>query len=191
MSGRSNARCTTLLGLALGGVLLGHALTYLVLVPGAHARTTELSATGHGYLGGANALGLVTVIAALSVLFFRRLVRTDGTVSHVYARLIAFQLTAFAAMEVLERLGSGAGPRHLLSVLAVGLPVQIVVASLVTLLVRLLVRVAATVAERTASRSPMQPFAAITLIAAPVRVPTLAPATGRPPGRAPPIAFAA
>ena len=52
---------------------MGHALTYLVLVPDAHARTADLSATGHAYLGDANAIGLVAVIAALSVLFFRGL----------------------------------------------------------------------------------------------------------------------
>jgi hypothetical protein len=189
MSQRSNVRPATVLGFGLGGVLVGHALTYLVLVPDAHARTAELTATGHGYLGGANAIGLVAVIAALAVLFFRGLAGTDGGASRVYQRLAAFQLTAFAAMEILERLGSGVGPRHLVPTLAVGLPVQIGVAAFVALLVRLVARAAAAVADRAAHGAPAWSFGAIPLIAGPATVPTLAPAGGRPPGRAPPLPF--
>ncbi len=153
MSRRSNVRPATVLGFGLGGVLVGHALTYLVLVPDAHARAAELSATGHAYLGGANAFGLVAVIAALSILFFRGLAGADGGASRVYERLAAFQLTAFAAMEILERLGSGVGARHLVPTLAVGLPVQILVAAFVALLVRLVARAAAAVADRGSTRS--------------------------------------
>jgi hypothetical protein len=132
---------------------------------------------------------LVAVIAALAVLFFRGLGGTDGGASRVYERLAAFQLTAFAAMEILERLGSGVGPRHLVPTLAVGLPVQIGVAAFVALLVRLVARAAAAVADRAAHGAPAWSFGAIPLIAGPATVPTLAPAGGRPPGRAPPLPF--
>jgi hypothetical protein len=189
MSRVSNVRPATVLGFALGGVLVGHALTYLVLVPDAHARTAELSATGHAYLGGANASGLVAVIAALSILFFRGLAGAEPGASRVYERLAAFQLTAFAAMEILERLGSGAGARHLVPTLAVGLPVQILVAAFVALIVRFVARAAAAVAERTARGAPAWSFGAITLIAGPPTAPVLAPAAGPPTGRAPPILF--
>ncbi len=189
MSRRSNVRPATVLGFGLGGVLVGHALTYLVLVPDAHARTAELAATGHTYLGGANALGLVAAIAALSALFFWGLAGADDRAPRVYERLAAFQLTAFAAMEILERLGSGAGLRHLVPTLAVGLPVQILVAAFVALLVRLVARTAAAVADRVADGAPVWSFGAITLIARPGTAPSLAPAGGPPPGRAPPIAF--
>lgn len=178
-----------MLGFGLGGVLVGHALTYLVLVPDAHARTAELSATGHAYLGGANAFGLVAVIAALSILFFRGLAGAERGASHVYGRLAAFQVTAFAAIEILERLGSGAGARHLVPTLAVGLPVQVLVAAFVALLVRLVARAAAAVADGAARGAPAWSFGTITLIGGPGTAPALAPAGGPPPGRAPPIPF--
>ncbi len=189
MSRQSNVRPATLLGFGLGGVLVGHALTYLVLVPDAHARTADLSATGHAYLGDANALGLVAVIAALSVLFFRGLTGAGDRVPRVYERLAAFQLAAFAAMEILERLGSGVGLRHLVPTLAVGLPVQLAVAAFVALLVRFVARTVAAVADRVAEGAPLWSSGAVTLIAGAPTVVALAPAGGPPPGRAPPNPF--
>jgi hypothetical protein len=187
MSSRPSVRSVTLLGLALGGLLVGHAVTYRLLVPDAHARTAELAETGHAYLAGANALGLFAAIAALSVLFLGRLVRTQGNVPHAFWRLAAFQLTAFAAMEVLERLGSGAGVRGLLPTMVVGVPVQILVASVVTVVVRFIVRAATIVADRAARGAASWSFGAIAPIVSRVAAPPLAPATGVPPGRAPPF----
>jgi len=189
MSRRSNVRPATLLGFGLGGVLVGHALTYLVLVPDAHARTADLSATGHAYLDGANALGLVAVIAAVSVLFFRGLAGAGDRHPRVYERLAAFQLTAFAAMELLERLGSGVGLRHLVPTLAVGLPVQLAVAAIVALLVRFVARTANAVADLVADGAPVWSCGAATLLAEPATVVVLISAGGPPPGRAPPISF--
>ena len=74
-------------------------------------------------------------------------------------------------MEILERLGSGVGLRHLVPTLAVGLPVQILVAAFVALLVRLVARAAAAVADRAASGAPAWSFAAVTLIARPGMAP--------------------
>jgi hypothetical protein len=187
MSSRPSVRSATLLGLALGGVLVGHALTYRALVPDAHARTVELAETGHAYLGGANALGLFAAIAALSILFLGRLVRAQGDVPNAFWRLAAFQLTTFAAMEVLERLGSGAGVHGLLAAMVVGLPVQVLVAGVVAIIVRFIVRAATIVADRDARGAASWSFEAIASIVAFVAVPPLAPATGVPPGRAPPF----
>ena len=92
-------------------------------------------------------------------------------------------------MEILERLGSGVGARHLVPTLAVGLPVQILVAAFVALIVRLVARAAVAVAERAGRGAPAWSFGAITLIAAPGIAPALAPAGGPPHGRAPPISF--
>ena len=189
MSRRSNVRPATLLGFGLGGVLVGHALTYLVLVPDAHARAADLSATGHAYLGDANAVGLVAVIAALSVLFFRGLTGAGDRNPRVYERLAAFQLAAFAGMELLERLGSGAGLRHVVPTLAVGLPVQLAVAAFVALLVRFVARAAAAVADRVADGAHVWSSEAVRLLAGPSTVVALVPASGPPPGRAPPLAF--
>jgi len=189
MFGRSTDRPMTVLGLALGGVLLGHAVTYRVLTPDAHARTVELAQTGHGYLGGANALGCFAAIAALSVLFLGRLVRAHDATPRVLWRLVAYQLTTFAAMEVLERLGSGAGLRQLPPVILVGLPAQVLVAALVALLVRFLVRAATVVADRAARGAAEWSVGAIAHILRRAVVAPRAPATGSPPGRAPPLLF--
>jgi len=187
MSSRPSVRSATLLGLALGGVLVGHALTYRALVPDAHARTAELAETGHAYLGGANALGLFSAIAALSILFLGRLVRAHGDLPHTFRRLAAFQLTTFAVMEVLERLGSGAGIRGLLPSLVVGLPVQVLVACVVALVVRCIMRTATVVADRAARGAAARSFGTISQPLAPVAALPLAPVTGVPPGRAPPF----
>ena len=187
MSDRSTVRPAALLGLALGGVLVGHALTYRVLVPDAHARTVELAETGHGYLGGANVVGMLAVIVALSILFLGRLVRRDGDVPRAIGRLVAFQLTTFVAMEILERLGSGDGVHQLMPVLVVGLPVQVMVAAIVAVVVRFTLRAATIVADRGAGEAVARSFGAIALPGLPTAAPLLAPATGAPPGRAPPF----
>jgi hypothetical protein len=173
------------LGLALGGVLLGHTVAYRLLLPDAHARTLELAASGHGYLSGANVVGLVAAVVALAALFLGRVLRADEIdLRHLTARLIGFQMAVFVAMEVLERIASRGGAKHLPAVLLVGLPVQAAVALLVALVARLLLRVAAAVAERLGT----VPAWAV----APVTYPdgSAAPRqrllTGSPPGRAPP-----
>jgi hypothetical protein len=124
MSGRRSIRPSIVLGLALGGVLVGHTLAYRLLLPDAHARTLELARSGHGYLSGANVVGLVAAIVALSAVFLGRLLRSEEAETwSILWRLVAFQMAAFASMEILERLASGAGSSRLLPVLAVGFPV--------------------------------------------------------------------
>ena len=54
-----------MLGLALGGVLLGHTAAYRLLIPDAHTRTLELAASGHGYLSGANVVGALRLAERL------------------------------------------------------------------------------------------------------------------------------
>lgn len=188
MSRHSTVRPATLLGLALGGVLVGHALTYRVLVPDAHARAITLADTGHAYLGGANMLGLVGAVAALSILFLGRLIRATDATPRVAVRLMAFQLTTFAAMEVLERLGSGAGVRQLLPALLVGIPTQVVVAGIVAVIVRCTLRAASIVADRTPRASAGWSLDALVRIVASLAVAPLAPVAGAARGRAPPLA---
>ena len=187
MLSRSSARPAVLLGLALGGVLVGHALTYRAFVPDAHVRAAELADTGHAYLGGANPLGLVAAVVALSVLVLGRLVRAEGDVPDAFWRFAAFQLTTFAAMELLERLGSGAGLRGLLPALLVGLPVQALVAAVVALVVRSVARAAAIVADRDVHGAAPWPVWTMTRVVVPIAVPALAPVTGAAQGRAPPF----
>jgi hypothetical protein len=187
MSSRSSVRPAVLVGLALAGVLMGHALTYRALVPDAHARAAELAGTGHAYLSGANAIGLVAAVVALSVLFLGRLVRAEGDAPHAFVRVAAFQLVTFVAMELLERIGGGAGLRGLLSALLVGVPVQVLVAGVVALIVRWILRAAAIVAERNVRGAAPWPVWAVGPAAGQVAVPALAPVTGPAQGRAPPF----
>jgi hypothetical protein len=185
MSPRGSSRPPLVLALAFGGVLLGHTVAYRLLVPDAHARALELAASGHGYLSGANAIGLVVAIVALAALFLGGVMRTqDAVPRHLAARLVAFQMAAFLAMEVLERIASGGGLQHLASVLLVGLPVQALIAALVALVARLLVQVAAAIADRLAP-TPVWASTVIAFIGASAE-PRRPDRTGSPPGRAPP-----
>jgi len=148
MTTRGSSRPSLVLGLALGGVLLGHTVAYRLLLPDAHTRALELAASGHGYLSGANVVGLVASVVALAALFLGGVLRTNARAPrHLAARLVGFQMAAFLAMEVLERVASGGGVQHLPSVLVIGLPVQALIALLVAFVAWLLLRAAAAIAE--------------------------------------------
>ena len=61
------------LAVAVGGVLIGHWLTYLAVAPIAGSRATILHQTGHSYLGLANDLALVAALAAMASMFIAQL----------------------------------------------------------------------------------------------------------------------
>ena len=107
----------------------------------------------------------------------------------MYERLAAFQLTAFAAMEILERLGSGVGLRHLAPTLRWVSRSSSRSRRSWRCSVRFVARTAAAVADRVADAAPVWSSEAVTLIAGPSTVVALAPAGGPPHGRAPPIPF--
>jgi hypothetical protein len=173
------------LGLALGGVLLGHTAAYRLLLPDAHTRALELAASGHGYLSGANVVGLVAAVIALAALFLGGVLRTNATAPrHLVSRLIGFQVAAFCAMEVLERIASGGGLQHLPAVLLIGLPVQALIAVLVAFAARLLLRVATVIAD-VLDRTPTRATAPLA-IPGDSAEPRRPDRTGSPPGRAPP-----
>jgi hypothetical protein len=136
-------------GAAVGGVLLGHWLTYLTESPG--GTDALLRQTGHAYLTPASEAGVVVALVALAVVFLGGLTgdaHESPPFGRLAARLVAFQLFGFVAMEVLERITSGAPLSGIVDLLAVGVAIQILVAMLVALLVGSLVRVA----DRTAAR---------------------------------------
>lgn len=153
-------RVSAAAGLAAGGVLVAHALTYALVAPDAGARDRLLAATGHGYLPAANFVALLSVLITLGALFLGRLTRPWGTPGwqQLGARLAAFQVGAFLAMELLERLGSGAPLAGLVrsGALVIGVATQLVIAGAVTLLVRLVLRASDKVAAALglAPRSP-------------------------------------
>jgi hypothetical protein len=144
MMARPSRRSAAALGAAVGGVLLGHWVTYLAVSPLAHAREALLHRTGHAYLGFANDAGLVLALSALAWMFLGRLTgRTEAPgFRRLALRLVAFQVTAFAAMEVLERLTSGAPFGELVwdGILLVGVAIQVGSALLVALVVRIVLR---------------------------------------------------
>jgi hypothetical protein len=185
MSNRRSIRPSVVLGLALGGVLLGHTVTYRLLLPDAHARAVELAQSGHGYLAGANAIGMVAAIAALAALFLGRLLRSDdAAMGTILWHLVAFQMAAFTSMEVLERVASGSGASRLMPVLAIGLPVQALVAGVIALLARFLLRAAERIGH--AMRAIAIPRGSVVVVPPSGWSPAPRWINGAPPGRAPP-----
>jgi len=139
-----------MLGVAVGGVLAGHWLTYLIVSPSSAARAALLHDTGHAYLGLANDLGLMVVLAALAVIFLGHLTAASpDTGTSITRRVVGFQVGAYLAMEMLERIMAGspvtALTHHLL--LPVGITAQIGVGLLASVLVRWLLRLADRVAS--------------------------------------------
>jgi hypothetical protein len=153
-------RRPAVLGVAVGGVLAGHWLTYLTVSSTSHARAALLHDTGHAYLGLANDFGLLVVLAAFAAIFLGRLTTTvlDAGAA-VTRRLVGFQIGAFLAMEVLERITAGApltaSAHHLL--LPVGIAVQIGIGLLASAVIRWLLHLADRVASAMAMGSPAPP----------------------------------
>ena len=143
MRDENGRRTGIILGVACGGLLLGHWLTYLVDVP-SHAREQVLAASGHGYLTTAAQLASVLAAVCVATLFLSRLTRRESGIAFASnaRRLAAVQSAAFVAMEVLERIGAGAGVHDLASILPVGLAAQILTAVAGAWLLRRVVRAA-------------------------------------------------
>lgn len=187
MSRRHTVAPGATLALGLSGVLAGHMLTYGLLVPNAHARAIELARTGHGYLSSANAIGIWAAIAGLAAVFLGAVLRpNEASRAEIAWRLAAFQLAAFAAMELVERIASGAALHDLTSLLTVGIPAQLLVAGVIALVVRFLVRTAAAVLAHGRALSLRSP-ASLATIGTLVRSPSAAPSWGAADGRGPPL----
>ncbi len=191
MPSRPAARGAHLFGLAMGGVLAGHALTYGVLDPSEPSRRSALASTGHGYLATANRLALSLTVAVVAASVLARLVRGDDAergVGWLAARLIPVQVVAFASLEVAERLLAGAPLHDLGPVLPLGLAIQVSLAILAAAGLRLLWRTAASAAASLGGGAAPAPRRPLLLRAtAPtvrVRVRIL---DARRPARAPPL----
>lgn len=138
------------LGVAVGGVLAGHWLTYLAVVPVAGSRAALLHDTGHAYLGLANDLALVSALAAMATMFIGQLTHPEpsGQLRGLTARVVRFQVSAFVLMEVLERVTAGsplAGLIHT-GILPMGIAVQVGIGCLAASAIRWLLRTADRVA---------------------------------------------
>ena len=194
MSSRPAARSAHLLGLALGGVLAGHELTYGILEPSSHARRAVALATGHAYLEVANRLVLSLAVAAVAATVLARLLRgaeTERGVAWLALRLVPIQVLAFVAMEVAERLVAGAPLHDLAAILPLGLTIQVAFGVLAAAALRSLWRAAGRAAEVLADTATpaARPAAVVLAVQAHPRPLLPGPAHPRPPARAPPFAM--
>lgn len=146
----SAGRRLATLGVAMGGVLTAHWLTYATVAPSATARATILHKTGHAYLGFANELALVVALAALAALFVGQLSSptAPARATGVTRRVVLFQVGAFVIMEVLERVTAGAPLSELIhtGVLPIGIAAQVAVGLVAAVAIRWLLHVADRVA---------------------------------------------
>ena len=166
---------------ALGGLLLGHAIAYLVAVPDPHHRDLALARTGHAYLPAAAELALVLLLAGVAALVVRAWTpggreRSPGWPA---ATLALVQVGAFVGQEVLERVAAGAPLASLVRepILAAGVAIQVLVALVAAAVLRWLALAAVRLAERPAR--PAAPRLAL--------VPGIAPSAPRPDDRLVPL----
>jgi hypothetical protein len=183
---------------AIAGVVIAHAVDYLVVYRGDAAREHQLAETGHGYWPLAVALALVaTLVAAASaagrggMLGLARPTAESERLPMLrdIARLSLLQVLLFSAVEVLERLAVGLAPPTVLQTpeFAVGIGLQVVVAvvalDLVERLSETVVRAAVAARalrpRRAAQRSPEVQLPAGAAVVCTIRA------------RAPPLAFLA
>ena len=146
----SARRRVATMSIAVGGVLAGHWLTYLAVVPAASSRSAILRQTGHAYLGLANDVALVVALAALATMFIGQLADPTpvGRLSGIAARVIRFQVCAFVLLEVLERVTAGAPLAELIhtGILPVGIATQMAIGYVAAQAIRWLLRSADRVA---------------------------------------------
>jgi hypothetical protein len=156
MNGRRTVRGLPLVGVAFGGVLLGHWLSYLLAMPRVRVRDVVLAATGHAYWLTAVKQAVVLAVISLAAMAMRqfRLVRRGQAPDHpgpasLAIRLAGLQILGFVALEVTERVVADAPISSLLAhhVLILGLLVQILIASSLALALSLFTRVVGAVAR--------------------------------------------
>jgi hypothetical protein len=132
-------RSVSFAGLSASGLVGGHAFAYALVEPDPHHRAALLDATGHGYLPSLSWVLLAGVIAAVVAGVAAGYVHrhpVHGGSKHPARWLLPAQAASFVLLEVLERLSSGASLRTLsVSLLLVGILVQLLVGVVVVLLV--------------------------------------------------------
>jgi hypothetical protein len=166
-------------GLALGGLLAGHALSYVLAIPDAAHRDHVLRSTGHGYLPGLSEAALVLAVSIVGATLLRAAAgRGDAGLARpgiaVAVGMALAQAGAFLAIETVERLLSGSPLSELVAdhLLAIGLAIQATVGLAAALALRFLARAAASVASiATAPRPAWDRPRQIALPATPRRTP--------------------
>jgi hypothetical protein len=150
--------------IAFFGVFVGHALTYILLAGNDAVRSAMLGATGHGYLSPTVHAGLALALVGIAGIFLGRLGRPGEPVASIpglVPGIAGFQILAFTAIEVAERIAAHAPLHDLSHVLPVGAVAQIAVALVVAVVIRLLLRAADVVAETVPSPRLVPPPALV------------------------------
>ena len=143
-------------GAAAAGLVLGHALAYLIAIPDPHERAFALQRAGHAYLPALDQAALMLAIAGVVAVVVRAFARRPGGPTERFGRLatllVVVQTSAFAGQEVLERLVSRAPLGDLLHdrILVTGMIVQVLVAFVAAGVLWLLARTS----SRLAATSP-------------------------------------
>ena len=161
---RGSVRRGLVWSIAFFGVFVGHALTYLLLAGNDAVRSAMLGATGHGYLSPTVHAGLALALVGIAGIFLGRLGRPDEPVASIRGLvpgIAGFQILAFTAIEVAERIAAHAPLQDLPPVLPVGTVAQIAVALVVAVVVRLLLRAADVAAEALTSPRLVPPPAMV------------------------------
>jgi len=163
----SRFRGLPLFGFAVAGLVLGHALSYLIAIPDPHHRDLVLHRTGHGYLPALAQVAVILAIAAVATVvgraFGSRPAGTAGSYAALARRLAIVQLAAFSGQELLERLLVGAPLGDLVHghLLLAGVTAQVVVALAGAALLRWLARASERLADvATRAFAPARPIPA-------------------------------
>ncbi|MGH2758628.1 MAG: hypothetical protein ACRDKJ_03585 [Actinomycetota bacterium] len=127
----AGARALSLVGLGAAGLVGGHAIGYALAVPDFHHRSTLLVETGHGYVPSASwvavALGLAAVVAGIMSGCVRRPTSGEPAFGRTVTRMLPAQVGAFIALEIFERVASGAPLSFSSRLVALGVVAQIAV----------------------------------------------------------------
>jgi hypothetical protein len=149
--------------MAIVGAVLGHWLAYLLAIPDPHLRREILGRSGHGYWSLAVEAALLFGFAALGAVLLRTLRDRHGRVAEtrpaaLAVRLALVQVSAFVAMEVVERTVAGEALTQVLRhhLLLLGIAVQLAVACLGALVLMWFGRLAAKVG-RLLAPAPFSP----------------------------------
>lgn len=136
-------------GFAVCGLLLGHAISYLLAIPDPVHRDVVLQLTGHDYLPLAVQAGLILLLGGVAAILVRAWTSrgADGTEGFpsIAGLLTIVQVVAFVGQELIERLVAGA-PLHALShdhLLPIGIAIQLVLALVGAATIRWLARLSA------------------------------------------------
>jgi hypothetical protein len=98
-------------GFGVAGLLLGHAVSYLLAIPDPYHRDLALRDSGHGYLPELNEAAVILLLAGTATVgvraWSRRRTDRPERFRPLVILLAAVQTGAFCGQEVLERLVAG------------------------------------------------------------------------------------